>query len=159
MVDKDSEFYKRSMKLWIEKNDIERYSTHNEGKFLFAERFIKLLKNKIYKYMTSISQNMFIDNLDDIVNNYNSTYCRTIKMKPVDVKPNTYIDSSKEINDKDPKFKIGDIVKICFCKRLCSKFVWRSFCYKKVRNFVPWAYANSDLKEEKIVGTFCEKEL
>ena len=73
--------------------------------------------------MTSISQNMFIDNLDDIVNNYNSTYCRTIKMKPVDVKPNTYIDSSKEINDKDPKFKIGDIVKICFCKRLCSKFV------------------------------------
>ena len=147
------------MKLWIEKNDIERYSTHNEGKCLFAERFIKLLKNKIYKYMTSISQNMFIDNLDDIVNNYNSTYCRTIKMKPVDVKPNTYIDSSKEINDKDPKFKIGDIVKICFCKRLCSKFVWRSFCYKKVRNFVPWAYAISDLKEEKIVGTFCEKEL
>ena len=73
--------------------------------------------------MTSISQNMFIDNLDDIVNNYNSTYRRTIKMKPVDVKPNTYIDSSKEINDKDPKFIIGDIVKICFCKRLCSKFV------------------------------------
>ena len=99
------------------------YSTHNEGKFVFAERFIKLLKNKIYKYMTSISQNMFIDNLDDIVNNYNSTYRRTIKMKPVDVKPNTYIDSSKEINDKDPKFIIGDIVKICFCKRLCSKFV------------------------------------
>ena len=99
------------------------YSTHNEGKFVFAERFIKLLKNKIYKYMTSISQNMFIDNLDDIVNNYNSTYRRTIKMKPVDVKPNTYIDCSKEINDKDPKFIIGDIVKICICKRLCSKFV------------------------------------
>ena len=79
------------------------YSTHNEGKFVFAERFIKLLKNKIYKYMTSISQNMFIDNLDDIVNNYNSTYRRTIKMRPVDVKPNTYIDCSKEINDKDPK--------------------------------------------------------
>ena len=99
------------------------YSTHNEGKFVFAERFIKLLTNKIYKYMTSISQNMFIDNLDDIVNNYNSTYRRTIRMKPVDVKSSTYIDSSKEINDKDPKFKIGDIVKICFCKRLCFKFV------------------------------------
>ena len=147
------------MKLWIEKNDIEMYSTHNEGKFVFAERFIKLLKNKIYKYMTSISQNMFIDNLDDIVNNYNSTYRRTIKMKPVDVKPNTYIDCSKEINDKDPKFIIGDIVKICICKRLCSKFVWRSFCNKKVRNFVAWAYAISDLKDEKIVETFCEKEL
>ena len=147
------------MKLWIEKNDIEMYSTHNEGKFVFAERFIKLLKNKIYKYMTSISQNMFIDNLDDIVNNYNSTYRRTIKMKPVDVKPNTYVDCSKEINDKDPKFIIGDIVKICICKRLCSKFVWRSFCNKKVRNFVAWAYAISDLKDEKIVETFCEKEL
>ena len=90
----------------------EVYSTHNEGKSVIAERFIRTLKNKIYKYMTSISKNVYIDKLDDIVNKYNNTYHSTIKMKPVDVKSNTYINSSKEINDKDPKFKIGDIVRI-----------------------------------------------
>ena len=61
--------------------------------------------------MTSISKNVYIDKLDDIVNEYNNTY-RTIKMKPVDVKDNTYIDFKKEVNDKDPKFKIGDHVRI-----------------------------------------------
>ena len=74
------------------------YSTHNEGKYVVAERFIRTLKNKIYKYMTSISKNVYIDKLDDIVNKYNNTYHSTIKMKPVDVKSSTYIDSSKEIN-------------------------------------------------------------
>ena len=82
------------MKSWLEKNDIEMYSTHNEGKSLIAERFIRTLKNKIYKHMTSIPKNMYVDKLDDIVNKYNNTYHRTIKMKPVDVKPSTYIDSS-----------------------------------------------------------------
>ena len=77
------------MKSWLEKNDIEIYSTHNEGKFVIAERFIRTLKNKIYKYMTSISKDVYIDKLDDIVNNYNNTYHSTIKMKSVDVKPST----------------------------------------------------------------------
>ena len=76
------------------------YSTHNEGKSLIAERFIRTLKNKIFKYMTSISKNVYIDKLDDIVNKYNNTYQTKIKMKPVDIKQSTYIDSSKEINDK-----------------------------------------------------------
>ena len=67
------------------------YSIHNEGKSVFAERFIRTLKTKIYKYMTSISKNVYMDKLDDIVNEYNNTY-RTIKMKSVDVKDNTYID-------------------------------------------------------------------
>ena len=71
-------------------NDIEMYSTHNEGKSVVAQRFIRTLKNKIYKYMTSISKNVYIDKLGDIVNKYNNTYHRTIKMKPVDVKLNTY---------------------------------------------------------------------
>ena len=71
------------------------HSTHNEGKSVVAERFIRTLKNKIYKYMTSISKNVYVDKLDDIVNKYNNTYQRTIKMKPVDVKSSTYIDSSK----------------------------------------------------------------
>ena len=65
------------------------YSTHNEGKSLIAERFIRILKNKIYKYMTSISKNMYIDKLDDIVDVYNNIYHRSIKMKPIDVKDNT----------------------------------------------------------------------
>ena len=87
-------------------------STYNEGRSMVGERFIRTLKNKIYKYMTSLSKNVYIDKLDDIVNKYNNTYHSTIKMKPADVKSNTYIDSSKEINEKDPKFKIGYTVRI-----------------------------------------------
>ena len=100
------------MKLWLEKKDIEIYSTHNEGKSVVAEKFIRTFKNKIYKYTTSISKSVYLDKLDDIVNKYNNTYHNTIKTKPVDVKPSTYIESSKEINYQDPKFRIGDIVRI-----------------------------------------------
>ena len=71
------------------------YSTHNEGKSVVTERFIRTLKAKIYKYMTPISKNVYINKLDDIVNKYNNTYHTTIKMKPVDVKGNTYIDLKK----------------------------------------------------------------
>ena len=84
------------------------YSTHNEGKSVVTERFIRTLKNKSCKYMTAISTNVYIDKLDDIVKKYNDTCHSTIKMKPVDVKSNTSIHSGKEINDIDPKFKIGD---------------------------------------------------
>ena len=77
------------MKSWSEKNDIGMYSTHNEGKSVVAERFIRNLKNKIYKYMTSVSKNIYIDKLANIVNKYNNTYHSTIKLKPVDVKSNT----------------------------------------------------------------------
>ena len=104
------------------------YSIHNEGKSVVAERFIRTLKTKIYKYMTSISKNVYIDKLDDIVNKYNNTYHSTIKMKPVDVKSNTYIDSSKEINDKDPKFKIGDIVRISKYKNIFAKGYVPNWC-------------------------------
>ena len=78
------------MKSWL-KNGIEMYSTHNEGKSVAAERFIRTSQNKTYKYMTSVSKNIYIGKLDDIVNKYNNTYYGTIKMKPVDVKSNTYI--------------------------------------------------------------------
>ena len=88
------------------------YSTHNEGKSVVAERFIRTLKNKIYKYMTSISKNVYFDKLYDIVDEYDSTYHRTIKMKPTDVKDNTYINLGKEVNDNVPKFKVGDHVRI-----------------------------------------------
>ena len=72
------------MKSCLEKNAIEMHSIHNEGKSVVAERFIGTLKNKIYKYMTSISKNVYIDKLDDIVNKYNNKYHRTIKRKPAD---------------------------------------------------------------------------
>ena len=90
------------------------YSTHNEGKSVVAERFIRTLKSKIYKYMTSISKNVYIDKLDDIVDEHNNTYHTTIKMKPIHVKDNIYIyiNADKEINNKDPKFKVGDCVRI-----------------------------------------------
>ena len=94
-VDKGSEFYNESMKSWLEKNDIEMYSTLNEGKSVTAERFTRNWKNKFYKYMTSISKNVYSDKLDDIVNKYNNTYNRTTKMKPVHVKATTYIGSNK----------------------------------------------------------------
>ena len=88
------------------------YSIHNVEKLVDAERFIRNLKTKIYKYMTSTSKNVYTNKLDDIVNEYSKTYHRTIKMKPVDVKDNTYIGSIKEVNNKDTKFKVGDHVRI-----------------------------------------------
>ena len=102
------------------------YSIHNEGKFVVAERFIRTLKTKIYKYMTSVSKNVYIDKLDDIVNEYNNTYHRTIKMKPVDVKDNTYIDSMElsHSNDKDRKFKVGDLVGISKYKNFAKGYNW-----------------------------------
>ena len=88
------------------------YSTNNEGKSVIAERFIKTLKNKIYKCMTSISKNVYIDKLYDIVKKYNNTYHTSLKIKPVDVKDNTYIDFQKEVNEKKLKFKVGEHVRI-----------------------------------------------
>ena len=122
-IDKWSEFYNASFKKWLQDNDIVMYSTHNEEKSVVAERFIRTLKGKIYKYMTSISKNMYIDKLDDIVNKYNNTYHTTIKMKPIDVKDNIYIyiNADKEINNKDPKFKVGDRVRISKYKNIFAK--------------------------------------
>ena len=97
------------------------YSTNNEGKSVVAERFIRMLKSKTYKCMTSISKNVYIDKLDDIVNEYNNAYHTTTKMKPIDVKDNTYINTDKEIKNKDPKFKVGDRVKISKYKTFLLK--------------------------------------
>ena len=114
--------------------------------------------------MISISKNVYIDKLDDIVNEYNNTYHRTIKMKPVDVKNNTYIDSNKEVKDKDPKFKVGDHIRISkykniFAKRYTPNWSEAVFAIKIVRNTVPWTHIINDLNSEEIIGTFYEKEL
>ena len=114
--------------------------------------------------MTAISKNVYIDKLDDIVNEYNNTYHRTIKMKPVDIKDNTQTDSSKEVNDKDPKFKVGDIVRISKYKNIFAKGYtpnWSEevFVIKEVKNTVPWTYVINDLKGKEFSGTCYEKEL
>ena len=113
--------------------------------------------------MTSISKIVYIDKLDDIVDEYNNTYHTTIKMKPIDVKDNTYINTDKETNDKYPKFKIGDRVRISkyksiFAKCYTSNWSEEVFVIKKVKNTVPWTYVINDLNGEEIMGTF-EKEL
>ena len=84
----------------------------NERISVVAERFIRTLKNKIYKYINLISKSVYIDKLDDIVNKYNNTCHRTIRMKPVDVKDNTCISFGKKVNYKDPKFQVGGYVRI-----------------------------------------------
>ena len=105
------------MKSWLERNGIEMYSTHNEETSVVVERFIRTLKNTIYKYMSAISKNVYNDKLDDKVNKYNNRYHSTIKMKLVDDKLGTYIDSNKKINNKDfqkknqKEFRVGKVIK------------------------------------------------
>ena len=152
------------MNSFLQNNSIEMYSRHDEGKSVVAKRFIRTLENKIYKYMTSISKNVHIDKLDDIMNKYNNAYHSTIKMKPADVKSNTCIQSRKEVNDKDLKFETGDIVKISKSKNIFAKGYtpnWSEevFVINKVKNIVPWIYFINDPNGEKIVGIFYEKNL
>ena len=119
--------------------------------------------------MTSISKNVYINKLDDIVDEYDNTYHRTIKMKPVDVKDNACIDSmelhsEKEVNDKDPKFKVGDHARISKYKNIFAKVYtpnWSEevFVIIKIKNAVPWTYVINDLNGEEITETFYEKEL
>ena len=162
-VDKGSEFYNSSMKSWLEKNDIEIYSADNEGKSVLLKDPLGPCKIKFILYMTSISKSVFIDKLDDRVNKYKYTYHSTTKMKSIDIKQNTYIQSSKEISDKSPKFKIGDNVKISkfnvFAKGYTPNWSEEVFIIKEVKNTVPWTYAIFGLIGDEIVGTFYEKEL
>ena len=114
--------------------------------------------------MTSISKNIYIDKLDDIVNKYNDTYHSTIKLTSVNVKSSTYIDSSKKIDDQDSKYKIDYTVRILKYKNIFGKdYVPNQFqevvVVKKIKNAVSWTYFISDLKSQQIVGTFYEKEL
>ena len=151
------------MKSWLEKNDIEMYLRHIEGKSIIAERFIRALKNRIYKYATLVSKSGFIDKLDDIVNKYNNTYHSTIKMKHSDVKSNTYSDSSKTINDKIANLKLVIMLeyqntKIFFAKDYTRSWSEEVFVIKKVKNTVRWTYVINGLNGEKIVGAFYEKD-
>ena len=114
--------------------------------------------------MKSISKNVYIDKLDDIAKKHKNTYHTSIKMKPVDVKDNTYIGFKKEVNDKNPKFKVDDHVTISKHKNIFANGYmpnWSEeiFIIKKIKNTVPWTYDVNDLNGEEIIGTFYENEL
>ena len=125
---------------------------------------LRTLKNKINKHMSSISKNIYIDKLDDIVDKYNNKFHAVIKLNPVDVKPSIYIAFNKENNNESPKFKLGDHARISKYKNIFAKgyvLNWSEevFVIKKVKNTVLWTYVISDFNGEEIVGTFYEKEL
>ena len=136
---------------------------HNEGRSVVAERFIRTLKTKIYKYMISVSKNVYIDKLDYTMGEYNNTCHRTIKIKPVDVKNNTYTDFKKKVNGIDPKFKVGDHVRISKYKNIFAKGYtpnWSEevFVVSKIKNTVPWTYVINYLNGEEITETFFMKK-
>ena len=161
-VDQGSEFYNNVFKKRLKDNDIIMYSTHNEGKSVVAERFIRILKNKFYKHMTAISKIVYYDVLDDIVDEYNNTYHKTIKMKPINVGDDYFTEYSKESNEKDPKFRVGDHIRISkykniFAKGYAPNWSQEIFVVERIKNTVPWTYEISDLNEEEIVGSFMKK--
>ena len=152
-VDQGSEFYNNVFKKWLKDNDISMDSIYNEGKSLVAERFIRTLKNKIYKHMTAISKNVYFDVLDDIVDEYNNTYHKTIKVKPADVGDDSFAEYNEESNENDPKFKVGDHVRISKFKNLFAKGYtpnWSEevFVVKKIKNTVRWTYIINYLNGE-----------
>ena len=141
------------------------YSTYNEGKSVVAEKVIGTLKNKIFKHMTAISKIVYFDVLDDIVNKYNNTIHRTIKMKPIEVTDDYYPeDPSMELhsNKKNPKFKVGDNVRISkykniFAKRYTRNWSEEVFVINKIKNTVPLTYVFNGFNGEEITGSFYEK--
>ena len=139
------------------------YSTYNEGKSVAGERFIRTLKNKLYKHMTVTGKIVYYDVLDDIVNKYNNTKHNTIKMKPIDVKNNkrVYID---EDNEKDSKFKVSDRVRISkfkniFAKRYTPNCSKEMFIIDKINDTIPYTYNLKDLNDEETIGSFYDREL
>ena len=139
------------------------YSTYNEGKSVVVERFIRTLKNKLYKHMTTADKNVYYDVLDDIVNEYNNTEHNTIKMKPIDLGDNkiVYID---EHNEKNSRFKVGDRVRISKFKNIFAKGYtpnWSKeiFPVDKINDTVPYTYNLKDLNDEEIIGSFYDREL
>ena len=163
-VDQGSEFYNNDFKKCLLNNNIIMYSIYNEGKSVVVERFIRTLKNKLYKHMTATGKNVYYDVLEDVVNKYNNTKHNTLKMKPKNVKDGNktiYID---ENNKKDSRFKIGERVRISKFKNIFAKGYtpnWSReiFIVNKVNDIVPYTYNLKDLNGEEIIGSFYDREL
>ena len=161
-VDQGSEFYNNSFKDFLKTNNIKMYSSYNEEKSVVAERFIRTLKNKIFKHMAAIPKNVFFDLLVDIVNKYNNAVHRTIKIKPIDIADDSYAQYNKDFNKNDPNFKVGDHVRISkhkniFVKRYTPNWSEEVFVVSKIKNTFPWTYVVNDLGGEEITGSFYEK--
>ena len=155
-VDQGGEFYNNVFKKWLSDNDIIIYSTYNEGKSVVAERFIRTLKNKLYKHMTAAGKNVYYDVLDYVVSKYNNTKHSTIKNNK-----RVYID---EHNEKDSRFKLGDRVRISKFKNLFAEGYtpnWSKeiFIVDKINDTVPYTYNIKDLNDEEIIGSFYDREL
>ena len=171
-VDQGSEFYNRVFKKWLSDKNIIMYSTYNEGKSVVAERFIRILKNKLYKHMTASGKNVYYDVLDDIVNKYHNTKHSTIKMKPIDVKNNkrVYIDehnkkvTTNSSSSERSRFKVGDRIRISKFKNIFAEGYtpnWSReiFIVDKINDTVPYTYNIKDSNGEKIIGSFYDNEL
>ena len=138
--------------------------SYNEGKSVVSERFIWTLKNKIFKQTAAVSKHVQLDVLDDIVNKYNNTVHRTKKMKPIDVTSDSCTEYNEDSNQKDPKFKIGDSVRISkykniFAKEYNQNWSEEAFIITKIKGAVPWTHAIRDFNGEPITGTFYKNKL
>ena len=142
------------------------YSTYNEDKSVVAERFIRTIKNKLYKHMTATSKNVHYNVLDDVVSEYNNTKHSSIKMKPKDVKDDTtksrvYIDKH---NEKSARYIADDRVRLSKLKNIFAKGYtpnWSKeiFIIHKINDTVPYTYNLKDLNDEEIIGSFYDREL
>lgn len=168
--DKGKEFYNKHVKELFKKHNIELYSTENEEKSSVAERWNRTMKNKMYKYFSANSTNVYIDVLDQMVGTYNKSRHRSIKMSPIEaskkkneseVYENLY---SKELPDTKTKYKVGDFVRITVKQGVFSKGYtpnWTEEVFKitDVQNTNPPTYKLTDMKDEPIQGSFYEQEL
>ena len=161
-VDQGGEFYNKLFKRFLKIDNIEMYSTYNEGKSVVTEWFIRTLKNKSFKDMSAVSKNIYLDVLDDIVNKYNNTVHR---MKPINVTSDSYAEYNEDSNVTKSKFKVGDHFRISkykknvLAKGFMQKWSKEVFVISKIKNRVPWTYVISDLNGEGIAQSFYEKEL
>ena len=122
----DVNFITVLLNFFLKDNDIEMYSTHNEGKSAAMERSIRTLKNNIYKQMITVGKNVYFNVLDDIVDKYNIIYHRSIKMKPKDINDSVFVEYNEEFNKKDHKFKVPDHIRISKYKNVFPKVYHRS---------------------------------
>ena len=163
-VDHGDEFYNRDFKRWLSSNDVIMYSTFNEGKSVVAERFIRTLKNKLYKHLISTGKNVYYDVLDDIVNKYNNTKHNTIKIKPEDVKNDNNRVHIDEHSKKSARYNVGDRVRISKFKNIFAKGYtpnWSRevFIINKINDIVPYTYNLEDLNGGEIIGCFYDRKL
>ena len=163
-VDHGREFYSKLFKRFLKINAIEMYSTYNKGKSVVTERFIRTLKNKIFKHTIAVSKNIYFDVLGDIIDKYDNTVDKTIKMKPIDVTSDSYAEYNEDSNVTKPKFKVGDLVRISKYKSIFVKGYTQNWSQEvsvinKIKDTVPWAYVISDLNGEKFAGSFYEKRI